>query len=404
MGAAKGKSAVTDSGLVVRLADDEACQIRVPTPEAVIRSLPESQALDILRILRSHDELETIRSIVQANRSAERHALAQEWLSTSTRQLGLEYELMTRYPVSFPPLQPVESNTLKTVLSTIYLAIADSEASQSPPVAGASSSSDPSSNPFCARSPTKSPVAMLHRCDERLEEINMCFWTSVSIPNDLAASIISLYLEIDHPLLGTFDPNLFIDDLVNCRLRRCSGLLISALMYLGCQMYSTSVPEVRKYLPQFSEEAEKRWSEEKAIDSLLNLAGTQLLGLAYLGEGKDHYFLTYVSEANAMGTRRGLFGVNPEVVASKVREITPELQNATSYAAWGTFNWIILMALFYQHPASHTRNILLHFQYPGVDGTAAPSIAPSLFRSHCNQHIWAIPFQSYAGSGAVFTK
>lgn len=62
----------------------------------------------------------------------------------------------------------------------------------------------------------------------------MSFWTSVSIPNDLAARIISLYLETDHPLPGAFDPNLFIEDLVNCRLRHCGGLLVSALMYWGC--------------------------------------------------------------------------------------------------------------------------------------------------------------------------
>lgn len=106
-------------------------------------------------------------------------------------------------------------------------------------------------------------------------------------------------------------------------------------------MYSASDPQVKEYLPRFSEEAEKRWSNDKATDSLLNLAGTQLLGLAYLGDGKDHYVLTFVSEANTMGTRMGLFGVKPDVVANKSREIAPELRNATSYAAWGTFNWVV---------------------------------------------------------------
>jgi hypothetical protein len=62
----------------------------------------------------------------------------------------------------------------------------------------------------------------------------MSFWTSVSISNDVAAKIISLYLETDHPLLGTFDPDLFVDDLTNCRVRHCSPLLVSAIMYWGC--------------------------------------------------------------------------------------------------------------------------------------------------------------------------
>lgn len=72
-------------------------------------------------------------------------------------------------------------------------------------------------------------------------------------------------------------------------------------------MYSAVDSTVQSFIPQFCEEAEKRWSLEKATDSLLNLAATQLLGLAYLGNGKDHYVLTYVSEVNAMGARMGLF-------------------------------------------------------------------------------------------------
>lgn len=106
-------------------------------------------------------------------------------------------------------------------------------------------------------------------------------------------------------------------------------------------MYSVVDSTVQSLIPQFCEEAEKRWSLEKATDSLLNLAATQLLGLAYLGNGKDHYVLTYVSEVNAMGARMGLFGVEQSVAILKAKQVSPELQSATSYAAWGAFNWIV---------------------------------------------------------------
>ncbi|KAH7184322.1 hypothetical protein BKA60DRAFT_588791, partial [Fusarium oxysporum] len=36
----------------------------------------------------------------------------------------------------------------------------------------------------------------------------MSFWTLVSISDDVATKIISLYLETDHPLLGIFEPDL----------------------------------------------------------------------------------------------------------------------------------------------------------------------------------------------------
>lgn len=50
--------------------------------------------------------------------------------------------------------------------------------------------------------------------DRRLAKLDMSFWTAVPILNDLAARVVLLYLETDHPLLGTFDPDLFLDNLV----------------------------------------------------------------------------------------------------------------------------------------------------------------------------------------------
>ncbi|KAJ3453222.1 hypothetical protein MRS44_018877 [Fusarium solani] len=362
-----------------------------------LRSEPENQALDSLRIIRSHSDIETVLSIVQAGRSQERGLRGRGWPPISTRHLGLEYELIARNPVAFPPLQPLESSIIKAVLSTGLLSATNGEVNEGPFGASASTPSDPEASPFSAHhfTNTKSPISTLRPCDERLEGLDMSFWSSVPISDDIAAKIISLYLETDHPLLGTFDPDLFVDDLVNCRLRYCSPLLVSALMYRGCQMCtgSASDPAAKEYTPQFREEAEKRWTDEKDTDTLLNLPGTQLLGLAYLGDGEDHYVLAYVSEANAMATRMGLFGVNPTVAAGKAREITPDLQNATSYAAWGTFNWIV--------PASHTQKILPYFQYPGMRGIRAAMIVTSQFESLCSPRIWAIPFRSYAGFGEI---
>ncbi|KAJ4177345.1 hypothetical protein NW755_013896, partial [Fusarium falciforme] len=77
-----------------------------------MKSVPESQAIEILRLLRCHNEPEDILSTLQATGSSERRLSAQEWLPIPTRHSGLEYELMLRNPVSFPPLQPVESNIL----------------------------------------------------------------------------------------------------------------------------------------------------------------------------------------------------------------------------------------------------------------------------------------------------
>ncbi|EXK23208.1 hypothetical protein FOMG_20012 [Fusarium oxysporum f. sp. melonis 26406] len=81
----------------------------------IMKSAPESQAIAILRILRCNNEPETILPIIQASRNSRHYSSTQEWLSLSTSRLGLECELISSNPVSFPPLQRFESNILKSV-------------------------------------------------------------------------------------------------------------------------------------------------------------------------------------------------------------------------------------------------------------------------------------------------
>ncbi|KAF4996042.1 hypothetical protein FGRMN_4742 [Fusarium graminum] len=306
----------------------------------IMKTRPEAQAIDVLRILRCHNDLDTTMSMIQPRIA--HVAIEQEQTSKHTRFLGLESELMARHSLAFPVLQPLESNILKKLFNLSRSSTVDND-NDTPML-------NESPNPFPAYNPTRSPGPALRFCDERLAKLNIGHWSSVPIPSNLAAKIISLYLETDHPLLGPFDPTLFVDDLVHCRTRYCSELLVSALMYWGCQMYTSIDSSAKEFTQQFCEEAEKRWSLEKSTDSLLTLAATQLLGFSYMGNGKDHYVLTYVSEVNSMGTRMGLFGVETSVAISKAKQVSPELQSATSHTAWGTFNWIVLMALFYQQP------------------------------------------------------
>ena len=71
-------------------------------------------------------------------------------------------------------------------------------------------------------------------CDARLEDLNIRRWTDVDIDSDKAAKCISLYLETDHPLLGHFEPDLFVSDLTAGQTEYCSSLLVNALLYWAC--------------------------------------------------------------------------------------------------------------------------------------------------------------------------
>ena len=68
-------------------------------------------------------------------------------------------------------------------------------------------------------------------CDPRLQDFRIETWTDVEISQDLAATMLSLFLEMDHPTLGVFDADLFLDDLVNEEMSFCSPLLVNALLF-----------------------------------------------------------------------------------------------------------------------------------------------------------------------------
>jgi hypothetical protein len=75
--------------------------------------------------------------------------------------------------------------------------------------------------------------------DERLADLDISFWTDIKMDNTLAAEAITIYLRTDHPILGVFDPYLFIQDLVEKRQRYCSRFLVSAVLYLGCVCFTS---------------------------------------------------------------------------------------------------------------------------------------------------------------------
>ncbi|KAH7184323.1 hypothetical protein BKA60DRAFT_286086 [Fusarium oxysporum] len=82
----------------------------------LLRTGSETQALDSLRIRRSHNDVENVLDIIKARRSQEKRTGERERAPISTSQLGIEYELMTRNVVTFPPLQTIESNVIKLVI------------------------------------------------------------------------------------------------------------------------------------------------------------------------------------------------------------------------------------------------------------------------------------------------
>lgn len=109
-------------------------------------------------------------------------------------------------------------------------------------------------------------------------------------------------------------------------------------------MYSLIEPTTIDFAMKFCTEAEALWRTERTHnrDSFTAMAAAEFLCLGYLGQGRNHVILTYVSEVSSMGGRLGLFSIRGEDVATEASRPTEsaDFTRARDYASWGAFNWL----------------------------------------------------------------
>ncbi|KAK3933992.1 hypothetical protein QBC46DRAFT_325783 [Diplogelasinospora grovesii] len=274
-------------------------------------------------------------------------------------QTSMEFELMMRHPISYPTLVPAEA------------AHVDLEQLLSPSVSLSGSRPGtemyglpPTLSYICWKGPdvrdrrrpadvsgvTSGDLPPVY-CDERLRKLDISKWTRVSVSNDFAARAISLYLETDHPVLGLFDADLFLDNLVTVKLAFCSPLLTSALLAWACEAYSYFEPEAAALSYLFYDEAKALWQAELENNpdkpTLTAVAASQLLSIAASCHGNDIDALALLREGCEVGVKMGLFGVPKEKSAEIWVDHVPEWIRATTHTAWGVFSWVTFRSLHF---------------------------------------------------------
>ncbi|KAI0805335.1 hypothetical protein GGR55DRAFT_690676 [Xylaria sp. FL0064] len=324
----------------------------------LLRSSPEDHSNALLKSLReNHNNSSVISHFKRATSESGCFPKSDDWESTNLS--SLEGELMANNSKSFPTLPPITPASLARS-NLLHPWPSDSLPGRLNPM--------DVGPPIIA--PSEYPEAQGHPveyCDEGLQYLQVSFWTDMKISNDFAARVISIYIKTDHPLLGLFDTRLFINDLINQRTNYCSKFLFHAVMYLGCQMYSTFDESAIQYASGFCQIAEALWKFER--DSYPAMAGAILLSISLLGHGKDHDVLHYASNAMRMGTRLGLFGCGARPAGggacpSKM-SVTDDELSAQCYAAWGVFNWNVMISVFNRQPGSETPASLPTVPIPG---------------------------------------
>lgn len=77
-------------------------------------------------------------------------------------------------------------------------------------------------------------TANLPESDPRLAGAKISRWTTVQIGETDARRLIGNYLETDHPIIGLFDADLFLEDLSSYSHAFCSEFLVTCILYWSC--------------------------------------------------------------------------------------------------------------------------------------------------------------------------
>ncbi|KAK1979961.1 hypothetical protein LZ30DRAFT_724643 [Colletotrichum cereale] len=224
--------------------------------------------------------------------------------------------------------------------------------------------------------PSPPPPPLIHR-DLRLKNLNIGFWTVVPITDQDAADIISLYLETDHSMLGLFDADLFLDDLIGKQVRYCSALLVNALLAFTCQAYAAKQPEASRWSQEFEEEASKLWLAQ-SDDSLPTITALGFMVQSCGCNGKGELDVRCIKEAAAMAKRLKLFGCPDAFTFVDLGRMSKTRARATTQAAWGVFNVLSMTSQFYL-PANTEYPPTLPI--PGRGGLTDPEIKAEQARS-----------------------
>ena len=206
----------------------------------------EANALEMLRRLRASGD---VGSVLASLRGSSHDKVQPSFLEMARAvsppsSSSLEFELVSLHPNAYPMLAPVDltSVSMPTPRSSRLVPGQPPPLLHDPSAAAASNALaiDCSVSPLQGKTAPDTAQSVIRPfqapalCDDRLHRVRMDYWTRVPISDDFAACILSSYLVRDHPILGLFDADLFLDDLVGRCLDFCSPLLVSALMFHAC--------------------------------------------------------------------------------------------------------------------------------------------------------------------------
>lgn len=231
----------------------------------MLSATPEENIVQVLRNLQAAPEpldyLATARGVTdtrtQGRRGSSNTSVIGSLRSLSRMELDVD-DLAARYQLAYPTIPPIQL-TIDDLQPRFTVPALKPELSQPILNVGGSASRNPATllqerpdstnyldsftatlaGQLCtphqlATATSPRPVTPPSYIDERLHRLQMDYWTSVPISNEFAATVISSYLEVEHPFYALFDADLFLQNLITREITFCSPFLVSSLLSYAC--------------------------------------------------------------------------------------------------------------------------------------------------------------------------
>ncbi|KAH7113806.1 hypothetical protein B0J11DRAFT_140351 [Dendryphion nanum] len=265
-----------------------------------------------------------------------------------------EFELLVRHPIAYPLLDlcrkaQATGDTLvhsgATIISNVFPSNPSNPIEDHPRI-------QPGEDEFVLQNRDSvegepdNPEPPPQYFDARLTQLNIDFWTSVSISNTTAASVISDFLKYQNSTWCVFHDALFVRDLVELRFDYCSPFMVSSLLAIASQSHASyGSDSLRRISHDFENEAEKLFGADSAPDTLPTISGLCLLYVSMAGHSNGLKGLNYLSKAVQIAERMNLLGVKDPVGVRVPASV--ETLAGTSQTIWGLFNLTVHLSRFF---------------------------------------------------------
>lgn len=199
-----------------------------------MKSMPDADALDVLRRLRSGSSPESI-----LNTFSDANLLLQVALVPESR-FRYDYPYGLRIPPSLVFANNAYLDSLLYEAASVHFPVSEQTPSTEPSTDGQSVSPSPRTTSMGRlgsseyRNVYLKPFRAAVLVEPRLDSIKPSLWTSVSSDDALMRNLLKLYFLYEYQCFVFFHKDLFLEDMANQKKNFCSSLLVNVLLAYAC--------------------------------------------------------------------------------------------------------------------------------------------------------------------------